>query len=104
MSRRPDRWRGGPAASPPAGPLAGPVAADPEISASRANERLRFLVSQERPPGTPHASIGALLRLADDTRAGRNVMPALIVATRAGTTAGTRAHRPPPIRLPAGRG
>jgi methylmalonyl-CoA mutase, N-terminal domain len=36
----------------------------------------------------PRAFIGALLRLADDTRAGRNVMPALIAAARAGTTAG----------------
>jgi len=37
------------------------------------------------------AFIGALLRLADDTRAGRNVMPALIAAARAGTTAGEMA-------------
>jgi methylmalonyl-CoA mutase, N-terminal domain len=36
----------------------------------------------------PRAFIGALLRLADDTRAGRNVMPALIAAARAGTTVG----------------
>ena len=34
------------------------------------------------------AFTGALLRLADDTRAGRNVMPALIAAARAGTTVG----------------
>jgi methylmalonyl-CoA mutase, N-terminal domain len=39
----------------------------------------------------PRAFIGALLRLADDTRAGRNVMPALIVAARAGTTVGEMA-------------
>jgi methylmalonyl-CoA mutase, N-terminal domain len=36
----------------------------------------------------PRAFLGALLRLADDTRAGRNVMPALIAAARAGTTVG----------------
>jgi methylmalonyl-CoA mutase N-terminal domain/subunit len=39
----------------------------------------------------PRAFIGALLRLADDTRAGRNVMPALIAAARAGTTVGEMA-------------
>jgi hypothetical protein len=39
----------------------------------------------------PRAFIGALLRLADDTRAGRTVMPALIAAARAGTTAGEMA-------------
>jgi methylmalonyl-CoA mutase, N-terminal domain len=39
----------------------------------------------------PRAVIGALFRLADDTRAGRNVMPALIAAARAGTTVGEMA-------------
>jgi methylmalonyl-CoA mutase N-terminal domain/subunit len=36
----------------------------------------------------PRAFLGALLRLAYDTRAGCNVMPALIAAARAGTTVG----------------
>ena len=36
----------------------------------------------------PRAFLGVLLRLAYDTRAGCNVMPALIAAARAGTTAG----------------
>jgi methylmalonyl-CoA mutase N-terminal domain/subunit len=59
---------------------------DPLV-AERQAERTRGRVAA-RDPG-PHAS--ALSRLAGDARSGRNVMPALIDAARAGATVGEMA-------------
>jgi methylmalonyl-CoA mutase, N-terminal domain len=59
---------------------------DPLV-AERQAERTRARVAG-RDPGT-HAA--ALARLADDTKAGRNVMPALIDAARASATVGEMA-------------
>jgi methylmalonyl-CoA mutase N-terminal domain/subunit len=58
------------------------VAGEREAARSRADVAAR----------DPRALIGALLRLACDTRAGRNVMPALLEAVCAGATAGELAE------------
>jgi len=70
--------------SPPAGPVAALALEMDPLAGDRQAARTRGAVAAR----DPRASIGALLRLADDTRAGRNVMPALIAAARAGTTVG----------------
>ena len=75
--RRPGDGGAGAAATFEVDPLAG------ERQAARTRARMA-----DRDPG-PLTS--ALLRLADDTRAGRNVMPALIDAARAGATVGEMA-------------
>ena len=81
----PQRWMAGPAARTGAPPEdmteTDPLAGERQAARTRARMAAR----------DPRAFIGALLRLADDTRAGRNVMPALIVAARAGTTVGEMA-------------
>ncbi len=66
-------------------------AAPPEPTSetdSLAGERQAARTQAATAARDPRAFLGALLRLADDTRAGRNVMPALIAAARAGTTVG----------------
>jgi methylmalonyl-CoA mutase, N-terminal domain len=68
-----------------------PGAAPPEPTSetdSPADERQAARTREAVAARDPRAFLGALLRLADDTRAGRNVMPALIAAARAGTTVG----------------
>jgi methylmalonyl-CoA mutase, N-terminal domain len=81
----PQRCIAGPAARPGAPPEdmteTDPLAGERQAARTRARIAAR----------DPRAFIGALLRLADDTRAGRNVMPALIVAARAGSTVGEMA-------------
>jgi methylmalonyl-CoA mutase, N-terminal domain len=81
----PQRWITGPAARAGAPPQdmteTDPLAGERQAARTRAR-----MAARDR-----RAFIGALLRLADDTRAGRNVMPALIVAARAGTTVGEMA-------------
>jgi len=72
-------------AAPPG--FAADPAAEHSPVAGRQAERTRARVAA-RDPG-PCAS--ALSRLADDTRSGRNVMPALIEAARAGATVGEMA-------------
>jgi methylmalonyl-CoA mutase, N-terminal domain len=70
---------------------AGAQAAPPEPTSetdSLAGEREAARTQAVVAARDPRAFLGALLRLADDTRAGRNVMPALIAAARAGTTVG----------------
>jgi methylmalonyl-CoA mutase N-terminal domain/subunit len=70
---------------------AGAQAAPPEPTSetdSLAGERQAARTEAATAARDPRAFLGALLRLADDTRAGRNVMPALIAAARAGTTVG----------------
>ena len=70
---------------------AGADAAPPEPTSetdSLAGERQAARTQAVVAARDPRAFLGALLRLADDTRAGRNVMPALIAAARAGTTVG----------------
>ncbi len=97
----PQRWLAGEDAregtAPPertsdADPLAGAGAdAQPEDTLemdSLAGERQAARTREAVAARDARAFIGALLQLADDTRAGRNVMPALIVAARAGTTIG----------------
>jgi methylmalonyl-CoA mutase N-terminal domain/subunit len=74
-----------------AGEDAGAQAAPPERTSgtdSLAGERQAARTEAATAARDPRAFLGALLRLADDTRAGRNVMPALIAAARAGTTVG----------------
>lgn len=70
---------------------AGAEAAPPEPTSETdllAGERQAARTQAATAARDPRAFLGALLRLADDTRAGRNVMPALIAAARAGTTVG----------------
>lgn len=70
---------------------AGAQAAPPESTSetdSLAGERQAARTQAVVAARDPRPFLGALLRLADDTRAGRNVMPALIAAARAGTTVG----------------
>jgi methylmalonyl-CoA mutase N-terminal domain/subunit len=70
---------------------AGAHTAPPEPASetdSLAGERQAARTQAATAARDPRAFLGALLRLADDTRAGRNVMPALIAAARAGTTVG----------------
>jgi methylmalonyl-CoA mutase, N-terminal domain len=81
----PQRWIPGSAAGPGAPPH-DTDDTDP-LAGERQAARTRELVAAR----DPRAFLGALLRLADDTRAGRNVMPALIAAARAGTTVGEMA-------------
>ena len=69
-----------------AAPLASTFEVDP-MAGERQAARTRARVAGR----DPRAHIGALLRLADDTRAGRNVMPALIESARAGATVGEMA-------------
>ena len=87
----------GAGAAPPertsdADPLAGaetdPQPEDTHERGPLAGERQAARTREAVAARDPRAVIGALLRLADDTRAGRNVMPALIAAARAGTTVG----------------
>ena len=69
----------------------GAQAAPPESTSetdSLAGERQAARTQAVMAARDPRPFLGALLRLADDTRAGRNVMPALIAAARAGTTVG----------------
>ena len=83
----PQRW----IANEDAGANAGAQAAPPEPTSetdSLAGERQAARIQAVVAARDPRAFLGALLRLADDTRAGRNVMPALIAAARAGTTVG----------------
>jgi methylmalonyl-CoA mutase N-terminal domain/subunit len=87
----PQRWIAGEDAGEDAGAEAGAEAAPPErmsetdsLAAERQAARTRAATAAR----DPRAFLGALLRLADDTRAGRNVMPALIAAARAGITVG----------------
>lgn len=83
----PQRW----IANEDAGANAGAQAAPPEPTSetdSLAGERQAARTQAVVAARDPRAFLGALLRLADDTRAGRNVMPALIAAARAGTTVG----------------
>ena len=78
----PQRWiaeSGAGAAAPPEDTLE----MDPLAGERQAARTQKAVAARD-----PRAFLGALLRLADDTRAGRNVMPALIVAARAGTTVG----------------
>jgi len=74
------------AAGAQAAPLANTFEVDPLVGERQA-ARTRARVA-ERDAG---AHTGALRRLADDTRAGRNVMPALIEAARAEATVGEMA-------------
>jgi len=74
-----------------AGEDAGGEIAPPEPTSetdSLAGERQAARTQAATAARDPRAFLGALLRLAYDTRAGRNVMPALIAAARAGTTVG----------------
>lgn len=74
-----------------AGQCAGAQAAQPERTPDTdplAGERQAARTGAVVAARDPRAFIGAMLRLADDTRAGRNVMPALIAAARAGSTVG----------------
>jgi methylmalonyl-CoA mutase N-terminal domain/subunit len=74
-----------------AGEDAGGEIAPPEPASetdSLAGERQAARTQAATAARDPRAFLGALLRLAYDTRAGRNVMPALIAAARAGTTVG----------------
>jgi len=83
----PQRW----IANEDAGAGAGAQAAPPEPTFetdSLAGETQAARTQAVVAARDPRAFLGALLRLADDTRAGRNVMPALIAAARAGTTVG----------------
>ena len=79
----PQRW----IASEDAGAQAAPPESTSETD-SLAGERQAARTQAVVAARDPRAFLGALLRLADDTRAGRNVMPALIAAARAGTTVG----------------
>jgi methylmalonyl-CoA mutase N-terminal domain/subunit len=73
-------------AAAPAAASAGPFEVDPLVGARQtARTRARVAARDQR----RHAA--ALSRLAGDTRAGRNVMPALIDAARAGATVGEMA-------------
>jgi methylmalonyl-CoA mutase, N-terminal domain len=68
-------------------PAAAPVSeADPLVGARQAERTARRMAERDK---RQHTS--ALIRLADDTRAGRNVMPALIDAARADATVGEMA-------------
>jgi methylmalonyl-CoA mutase, N-terminal domain len=69
-----------------AAPLTSTFEVDP-MAGQRQAARTRARVADR----DPRAHIGALLRLADDTRAGRNVMPTLIEAARAEATVGEMA-------------
>jgi methylmalonyl-CoA mutase, N-terminal domain len=83
----PQRW----IANEDVGAGAGAQATPPEPTSetdSPAGERQAARTQAVVAARDPRAFLGALLRLADDTRAGRNVMPALIAAARAGTTVG----------------
>jgi methylmalonyl-CoA mutase N-terminal domain/subunit len=83
----PQRW----IANEDAGADTGAQAAPPEPTSetdSLAGERQAARTQAVVAARDPRAFLGALLRLADETRAGRNVMPALIAAARAGTTVG----------------
>jgi methylmalonyl-CoA mutase N-terminal domain/subunit len=83
----PQRW----IANEDAGADPGAQATPPEPTSetdSLTGERQAARTEAATAARDPRAFLGALLRLADDTRAGRNVMPALIAAARAGTTVG----------------
>jgi methylmalonyl-CoA mutase N-terminal domain/subunit len=83
----PQRW----IANEDAGADPGAQAAPPEPTSETdlpTGERQAARTEAATAARDPRAFLGALLRLADDTRAGRNVMPALIAAARAGTTVG----------------
>jgi methylmalonyl-CoA mutase, N-terminal domain len=75
----PQCWTGEPG-------VAGAPPGDRHETDTLAGERQAARTREAVAARDPRAFIGALLRLADDTRAGRNVMPALIAAARAGTT------------------
>jgi methylmalonyl-CoA mutase N-terminal domain/subunit len=83
----PQRWIAGEDAEAEAGAEIAPPEPTSEtdlLAGERQAARTEAVVAAR----DPRAFLGALLRLADDTRAGRNVMPALIAAARAGTTVG----------------
>jgi len=69
-----------------AAPLASTFEVDPLVGERQAARTRARVAGRD-----PRAHIGALQRLADDTRAGRNVMPALIEAARAEATVGEMA-------------
>jgi len=83
----PQRWIAGEDAEAEAGAEIAPPEPTSEtdlLAGERQAARTEAVVAAR----DPRAFLGALLRLADDTRAGRNVMPALIAAARAGSTVG----------------